>query len=166
MRHATLITSLALITSPVYGENIFKSLWNKVKNQPDLTKTHAGIDKLHLSDSFYMYRLSRDENKQTNKLELDADVVNHPDVVPVESKIDATPKSQEVAEQAVKNEKQVLYGDKSPLRDDAVAAAWDRAEQAQARLEKHREYMEQVRVSRKQIEQSKTVTSSINQTAE
>ena len=155
---------MALITSPVYGENIFKSLWNKVKSQPDLTKTHAGIDKLHLSDSFYMYRLSRDENKQTNKL--DADVTNHPDVVPVEPKIDATPKSQEVAEQAVKNEKQVLYGDESPLRDDAVTAAWDRAEQAQARLEKHREYMEQVRVSRKQIEQSKTVTSAINQTAE
>lgn len=155
---------MALITSPVYGENIFKSLWNKVKSQPDLTKTHAGIDKLHLSDSFYMYRLSRDENKQTNKL--DAVVTNHPDVVPVESKINATPKSQEVAEQAVKNEKQVLYGDESPLRDDAVTAAWDRAEQAQARLEKHREYMEQVRVSRKQIEQSKTVTSAINQTAE
>ena len=82
MRHTTLITSLALIASPVYGENMFKSLWNKVKSQPDLTKTHAGIDKLHLSDSFYMYRLSRDENKQPDKLKLDADVVNHPDVVP------------------------------------------------------------------------------------
>lgn len=166
MKHVTLITSLALITSPAYGENIFRSLWNKMKDQPDLSKTHPGIDKLHLSDSFYMYRLSRDENKKTTDKSVTVDIKGHPDVVPIESKIDANPKSQEVAEQAVKHEKQVLYGDKSPLRDDAVAAAWERVEQAEARLERHREYMEQVRVSRKQIEQSKTVTPAINQTGE
>lgn len=119
---------------------------------------------MHLSDSFYMYRLSRDEDKvQSNTPE---QIIDHPDVVVIESKIDATPKSEELAEQAVRNEKQVLYGDDSPLRDDAVSAAWERAKQAEARLEKHREYMEQVRVSRKQVEQTKSVTAAVNQTDE
>ena len=164
MKHVTIATSLALITSPVYGENIFKSLWNKLKDQPDLTEQHPGISKMHLSDNFYMYRLSRDENNV--QLDTPEPAVDHPDVVVIENKIDATPKSEELAEQAVRNEKQVLYGDDSPLRDDAVSAAWERAKQAEARLEKHREYMEQVRVSRKQVEQAKSVTAAVNQTDE
>jgi hypothetical protein len=68
-------------------------------------------------------------------------------------------KSDELAAEAVRDEKRVLYGsEQSPIKDPAVIAAWDKANEAQQRLEEHREYMELVRSSRKTISDKKTKT--------
>ena len=93
-------------------------------------------------------------------------VKNHPDTVPLQDKIDSVPKSDEISETAVDNEKKIVYGDDSPLRDDAVSAAWERVHAAEKRLEEHRKYMEHVRKSRKNIEQAKTIAGDVNQTNE
>ena len=68
-------------------------------------------------------------------------------------------KSDELAAEAVRDEKRVLYGsEQSPIKDPSVIAAWDKANEAQQRLEEHREYMELVRNSRKTISDKKTKT--------
>jgi hypothetical protein len=60
---------------------------------------------------------------------------------------------------AVSDEKQMLYGsEKSPIRNASVVAAWDKANEAERRLQEHREYMNQVRHSRKNISSKKSLT--------
>ena len=70
---------------------------------------------------------------------------------------------QEAADATVVNEKQVVYGVGSPLRDDAVTAAWEHAREAERQLQEHREYMRKVRDARKNVSNAKRVSGAINQ---
>ena len=87
----------------------------------------------------------------------------HPDNTPVQDVIDKNPQTEELVKRAKKNEKQVMYGNGSPLQDQEVIAAWDRYHEAQKRLEDHRAYMERVRKSRKQIEHKARETASVDE---
>lgn len=172
------IIPLVLVLTPdANGENLIRSLWNSVKNnQNDLSESHSNITKV--GNMFYYYKLKPDRAAEPTKTvthsgydheaiaaALAQQNASHPDNKPLQSKIDSTPETAEPGSVAEMNDKQIMYGDDgSPLQDGAVAAAWDRAEQAKRRLEEHREYMERVRKSRKTVEQSKRTTAA-NQTS-
>ena len=166
------IIPLLLLMSPdVSGENLIKSLWDNIKgNQKDLSKTHSNITKV--GNMFYYYKLKPDTNAagtiQTNNAHeydhvaianaLEYQNGKHPDNQKLHNKISNTPQTEEQAHIATQNEKRVVYGDGSPLQNDSVVSAWERADIAKKRLDEHRAYMERVRKARKTIEQSKTST--------
>ena len=168
MRKLYMCVMTLLLCSNVNAENLIRSLWNKVKNnQQDISEKHDGISRQDVGP-FYFYRLNQNKttHTETQPAVQVVQVEQHPDTVPVIKVIDTTPKSDEVSEVSVKAEKQAVYGEDSPLRDDAVSAAWDRVNEAEKRLEAHRKYMERVRKARKNIEQSKRVAGDISQNDE
>jgi len=173
MKKTIICATSIMLCSNVSAENIIRALWNNVKsNQDDISKKHDGIARQNVGP-FYFYRL-----KQPTRVTKPAPdpveqlvepiviVKEHPDIPPVQDVIDNNLKSKEISEVAVKNEKVVVYGDDSPLRDDAVSAAWERVNTAEKRLEDHRKYMERVRKSRKNVEQAKTIAGEVNQKTE
>jgi hypothetical protein len=173
-----LILLTLIVTVDAHGENIIRSIWNSVNNnQNDLSKTHSSITKV--GSRFYYYKLKPSSPvatpKQTSVSHHEYDHVaiaaalkaqnqTHPDNHPVERKVDKISTTNDPDQAASRNDKDVMYGDASPLQNQAIIDAWARADAAKSRLEAHRKYMEQVRQSKKIIEQSKTVTSA-NQTA-
>jgi hypothetical protein len=168
MKKLVITLAVLSIVSEVSAENIFKSLWSSVKSRPDLSTSHSNLSRV--GDSFFFYKLKpnqpefiQDVNVVVTDNELTASEVrevneSHPDNKPHVNIIDNVTETDEHSTSAHNNERDVIYGDKSPLKDTAVLAAWERAEQARKRLEEHRAYMEQVRKARVDIEQSKTIS--------
>ena len=58
-------------------------------------------------------------------------------------------------EQAVKESRDLVYGEDGVIQDPHVLEAWRAADEAQKRLQEHREYMKRLRESKTAIEQSK-----------
>ena len=133
-----------------------------------MSESHSNLSRV--GDLFYFYKLkpNQTEFKQSvpevttdDKLtvsEVRAVNETHPDNKPHVDIINDVTEADEHSTSAHNNERDVIYGDESPLKDTAVLAAWDRAEQAKQRLEAHRAYMERVRKARVDIEQSKRIS--------
>lgn len=149
--------------------NIINGLWKRVSSgSEDLTKRFDGIEKRYITDNMYVYKLSPkvNQSKQPDQptvvQSLPPEVEKHPDVTITPEPIELDP-HQEAADAPVVNEKQVVYGVDSPLRDDTVTAAWEHAREAEKRLQEHREYMRKVRDVRKNVSDAKRVSGAINQ---
>lgn len=173
----TVVAAIA-ISSNLSAENLIKQLWDSMKTSDDLTKSHSNLTKVSAGGPFYFYRLKSDAPVVTEKTEspvnsipydhvaiaeaLAEQAANNPDTVPYDEqdnrRIDKNPETTETAQPAIVNEREVLYGENSPLEDDAVIAAWERANQAMSRLEEHRKYMESVRKARKNVHDAKKQT--------
>jgi hypothetical protein len=159
-----------LLSVNIADANIINGLWKRVSNgSEDLTKRFDGIEKRYITDNMYVYKLTPKTAQTEPSVEntivdqpLPVEVEKHPDVVPVPPAINLDP-HQEAADVTVVDEKQVVYGTDSPLRDDAVTAAWEHAREAERRLQEHREYMRKVRDARKNVSDAKRVSGAINQ---
>lgn len=158
-----------LLSVNVADANIINGLWKRVSSgSEDLTKRFDGIEKRYITDNMYVYKLTPKTNQSEQPVQetvvqtLPPEVANHPDVIAAPEAIELDPQ-QEAADAPVINEKQVVYGEDSPLRDDAVTAAWEHAREAEKRLEEHREYMRKVRDARKNVSDAKRVSGAINQ---
>ena len=158
-----------LLSVNVADANIINGLWKRVSGgSEDLTKRFDGIEKRYITDNMYVYKLSPKANQskqsaqQTVIQSLPPEVEKHPDVTNTPEPIELDP-HQEAADAPVVNEKQVVYGVDSPLRDDAVTAAWEHAREAEKRLQEHRDYMRKVRDVRKNVSDAKRVSGAINQ---
>ncbi len=175
----TTVAITTLLTVNNVQANMIKSLWDSIKTQDDLTTNHDSLRKVHVTPNFYYYKLtptSTDQQpaaKQPTHSQYDAVAIaaalkqqnsKHPDNSTSLSTIDSKPESVAIDGIATTNDKQTIYGDRSPLKDHAVMAAWEEADRARARLENHRKYMERVRQSRQNVQQSKIV-SAANQTS-
>ena len=166
----TVVAAIAL-SGNVSAENLIKQLWNSMKTSDDLTKSHSNLTKVSAGGPFYFYRLKSDTPvviekpvPQESTIPYDHEAIaaalaeqaaKNPDTIPYDEqdnrRIDKNPETTETAQPAITNEREVLYGENSPLEDDAVIAAWERANRAKARLEEHRKYMESVRKARKNV---------------
>lgn len=153
----------------VADANIINGLWKQFSSgSEDLTKRFDGIEKRYITDNMYVYKLtpkasqSKQPVQQTVVQPLPPEVEKHPDVTITPEPIELDP-HQEAADAPVVNEKQVVYGVDSPLRDDAVTAAWEHAREAEKRLQEHRDYMRKVRDVRKNVSDAKRVSGAINQ---
>ena len=189
-------------SSAVFGENLIRSLLNKVSKPSNVV---TNLPKQDLGGGLYYYKigttasdpelsalLKRNKELRARNAALGLNGVTeetdtghvpmtpseietariaiaaqkqsaHPDNTPVQNVIDKNPQTEEPVKHAKKNEKQVMYGNGSPLQDQEVIAAWDRYHEAQKRLEDHRAYMERVRKSRKQIEHKARETASVDE---
>lgn len=176
MKHTlVLATAATLLTNVTYGDNLIKSIWTGLKNnQPnDISKNNSNIQKVS-HGPFYFFKLKNDSDTNavtttvttSNEKQLEnivEQIESHPDNDPVEPVISMNQQTDEEAAVVEKTEKELLYGAESPLRDDAVAAAWERANAAQKKLDEHRVYMDELRKTRIQKSQAKTLTASSNQ---
>lgn len=164
-----------ILTVNTSNANIISSLWESIKSTPDVSRQYDGLEKRYITNNLYVYKLSKKRQpteQPTTVIPYDKVAIakaleyqnsKHPDNKPIDDVItnNETSASDSIA---TKNEKHIVYGDESPLKDEAVLSAWDKAYAAEKRLEEHRRYMERVRKARKTIEQSKTVSAS-NQTS-
>lgn len=113
-----------LAAAQLHAESLISSMWTKLKNnQVDRSKSLPGVERVN-AGMFHYYKLKQ---------------VSEPPVNDVNVSV-----PQELADVVEHEEKDTLYGDDSPLRDDAVTAAWARYDAAKARLQKHRDYMKSV----------------------
>lgn len=175
MKKLTLIVAL-IVTANTTNANIIRGLWDSIRNQPDMTDKYDGIRKQYITSNLYVYKLkpkSKPAEVTSTQSNYDTEAIaealkwqngQHPDNTPITNKT-SKPESKSIDSIASVNEKQTLYGKSSPLQDEAVLAAWERAREAEKRLELHRQYMERVRQSRKNVEQSKTAAAA-NQISE
>lgn len=151
IRTLILITLLLPITTN--GESMIGNFLKKLQAPKDLSQNRPGIKKVG-NGMFYVYKLDNGMSSSPSSPK------HRPSGLPYN--YEAIDKLQQLdgdANKAVKDEKHTLYGsDKSPIKDPSVMAAWDKANEAQKRLEKHREYMEQVRKSRKNVAEKKSNT--------
>ena len=117
-----------LSAAQLHAESLISSMWTKLKNnQVDRSKSLPGVERVN-AGMFHYYKL-----KQLPEPSVNDDNASVP---------------QELADVVEHEEKDMLYGDDSPLRDDAVTAAWSRYDAAKARLQKHRDYMRSVHTIR------------------
>ena len=155
----------------LHAENIFRSLLDTI-NTPstDMSKHHAGLKRVN-TGPFHYYKLSTDTSlshdapvnavtgvkyklmteseKETARIAI-AEHHNKP--------VDETP-----METVKHNEKVVLYGDNSPIRDEAVLLAWKKAREAERKLSEHRAYMKKLAGVREDISHIKENDPRINQ---
>jgi hypothetical protein len=178
MKKLIITLTTICISTNANAENLIKGIWDKVKSsQNDLSGNHSNLSKVSVGP-FYYYKLNRDKppppptrTAPVTKAEYEYDHVaiahalaeqtaKHPDVNKdqQDDRIDVNPELEELGHAAENNTKHALYGDGAPMRDDAVIAAWERADKAKKRLQQHREYMERVRKSRNQVADSKMIT--------
>jgi len=172
MNKTTTVVAAALLSAgSLQGENIFNSLLNirtvdHSKNRPGITKQSIG------NSGFYFYKLSKSEPEPLEvqppveievikelPVEVEA-AFTHPvnrDEPPYEPVIDKHPVEEELGTKADVHEKDLVYGDDGILEDANVKAAWDRAHEAQRKLDEHRKEMEALRKARKAKEAAKKV---------
>ena len=174
MYKPTTVVALTLLSAgSVQGENIFNSLLNT--RTVDYSKDISGFSKQNIGDSrFYFYKLNSGEThheptikKKPVKVEVIKDlpveieaVLTHPvnrDLPAYEPVIDQNPVEEELGTKADVHEKDLVYGDDGILEDVNVKAAWDKAHEAQAKLDAHRAEMEALRKVRKAKEAAKRV---------
>ena len=143
IRTLTIIALLIPITSN--GESMIGNFLKKMQTPSrDLSEGRPGIKKVG-SNGLYIYKLDNGIPSRPSGAKRDV-ITNYQQL-------------DKEADEAVRNEKHVLYGsEQSPIRNPSVVAAWDRANEAQKRLEDHREYMERVRKTRKNISDKKSIT--------
>lgn len=177
MKHTILLAVAATtLTNVTHADNLIKLAWSSFKNsQPDdISRNNNGISKVS-HGPFYFYKLNNNkivtEPTVTTKHDVELQEVieqieAHPDNNVVEPVVSLNKTTSEEANVIEKTEKELLYGNESPIRDDAVAAAWERANLAQKKLDEHRTYMDELRKTRIQKSQAKTLTASSNQNAE
>lgn len=168
MKLVTVALTTVLCTNAVHG-NIIRSLWDSIKSKEDLTAKHESLRKVHVTPNFYYYKLTPKREavaEEPHVIPYDPVAIaealkyqnsKHPDNKPVSEVIKTSDSFDDIARD---NDRQVIYGEDSPLKDVAVTAAWEQANEAQRRLDEHRKYMERVRQSRKSVEQSKTTAAS------
>jgi hypothetical protein len=173
----TLLLSIC-ITTGANAESLLKRYLNKLSN-PNVDKTHAGLSKIKVGN-FYVYKLNTKPTNTTNDIEKQIKQIEHEhvgdgyDPVAIKSALEwqasddpnkhANPwNSDDVMTDVEGKETDLLYGDGSPLRDEAVAEAWRLAREAEARLKQHREYMRSLSKSRESISNIKENDPKTNQ---
>lgn len=65
--------------------------------------------------------------------------------------------TEEQSQKTIEDTNELIYGDDGVMEDPYVIEAWNRANEAKERLEKHREYMRRVMKSRKRVEEAKKI---------
>ena len=150
----TLISLLSPITSN--GESMIGNFLKKLQNPAeDISLNNPGISKAG-SGGLFVYKLNKTPPVDVNNTK--------PTYTPMTAseietgKIAIEQQKQEMANREENNAKEIIYGDQGVLANPHVIEAWKVADEAKKRLQNHREYMNQVRDSRKNISSKKSLT--------
>jgi hypothetical protein len=152
--------------------NIFKDMQQKIEGQSEPLEDVIGIKKVMVSNTnMYYYKFVRDSNPDVvpDKSPIAVEghsILNHPVIAKDKQQYDPViaknAKTDEIGTKVEKRELDHVYGPSSPLRDDAVAAAWAKAQAAEKRLKDHRAYMEKLRKLRLEKAAAKDLDGAIN----
>ena len=154
-----LITILAVCSSTgASADSLLKTFITKVSN-PGIDKKYSGVGRMNFG-KFYMYKLNGSEFKydesSTSRHVQIADDVKQTEKEHVGLKYDPIAikaalawqnrdkSSDDVMDEVEGKETDILYGEESPLRDDAVTAAWAKVYALEKKLKDHRAYMKSV----------------------
>ena len=154
-----LITVIAVCSSTgASADSLLKAFINNVSN-PGIDRKYSGVGRVNLG-KFYMYKLDErgtatETIKPTTHEKIAADVEQMelpypgPDYDPIAIKAalawqNRDRSSDEVMKDVQGKETDILYGEDSPLRDDAVTAAWAKVHALEKKLKDHRAYMKSV----------------------
>lgn len=150
----TLTLLILLLPITTNGESMIGNFLKKLQApSKDLSSNRPGIKKVG-SGGLFIYKLDNGTPSAPSNRRSDGLPYNHEAIA--KHKREQADKQISKAEE---NEKQILYGsDKSPIKNASVIDAWDRANEAQRRLEEHREYMNEIRKSRKSLSDKKSLT--------
>lgn len=163
MKNKILLLTGALLTTNVADANIFRNFLDNTKATNNNLGDSFVVTKKFLPNSkLYYYKMSSEIQVPPEPTRVpptappmiieERPVLHHPVVIDdapqISSKISDNDKHDEVGNKVEKVETNHVYGKDSPLRDDAVAEAWRVADEAEARLQRHREYMEKLRIIR------------------
>lgn len=168
-----IVTTLTLLVTTTVEGNIFKNMQESLRKNSVNIDNYNGIQKIMIPNTnMYYYKFAKTDptSSPTDKTKsvvveshpvLEHPVVrdDHPKYDPIVSK---TPKTLEVGAQVQKQEVDHVYGKTSPLRDDAVATAWEKSNQADKRLDDHRKYMEKLRKLRLEKAAAKEIDAAKN----
>ncbi len=164
------IATICTVTS-VSAESFVQDILRKLSN-PGVDTTH-NVSKIKFG-KFYIYksnsipktntvRGAAENIKQTTDKLLGNntyDPVAIKAALEYQSRVKSSDEAMDVIDS---NDKTILYGLDSPLRDDAVAAAWKQAKEAEARLKKHRQYMKSLTDAKNNIAKAKENDPKTNQ---
>lgn len=160
------------LTTSLSAENIFRSLVNSLSNPTnDLSKKHSQLARVD-AGPFFFYKLRSNNSRVQSDAETSIEQTTHKLMTESEKETAriALEKhfndevSDKPYDQLHDDEKEVLYGDSSPIRDDAVILAWERAREAENRLKRHREYMKRINKARESISKAKESDPRLSQT--
>ena len=168
-----MVTTLTLLVATTVEGNIFKNMQESLRQNSVNIDNYNGIQKIMIPNTnMYYYKFAKTDptSSSTNKknpvdveshpvLEHPVVTADHPKYAPAVNK---TPKTQEIGTQVQEQEVDHVYGKTSPLRDDAVAAAWEKSIQADKRLDDHRNYMEKLRKIRLEKAAAKEIDAAKN----
>lgn len=168
-----IVTSVALLLTTTVEGNIFRSMQKSLKQNSVSIDDYNGIQKIMIPNTgMYYYKFAKTDptlssDSDTSPVVVESyPVLEHPvvkaDNPEYEPTVSKTPKTEEIGTQVQKQEVNHVYGRTSPLRDDAVAAAWDKAHMADKRLDEHRKYMEQLRKIRLEKAAAKEIDTAKN----
>jgi hypothetical protein len=172
MKHYIVTLASIACTAAVHG-NIFKDIQRKLENQPEQLEDVIGIKKVKVSNTnMYYYKFVRGsvppvQLQDPSPVAVEGHpVLEHPvvskDIQRYEPVITKNSKPDEIGSKVEKKELDHVYGPSSPLRDDAVAAAWAKSRAAENRLKEHRKYMEKLRKLRLEKAAAKDLDGAIN----
>lgn len=149
-----LISLLLPVTSN--GESMIGNFLKKLKKpSEDISLNNPGIRKVG-SGRLYVYKLNNNRSSPHSEKNTSSSGIPYDHAAIAALKREQADKQ---ISKAVSDERQALYGsDKSPIKNAAVMAAWDKADEAERRLQEHREYMNKVRSNRKNISSKKSLT--------
>lgn len=171
MKRLLIVIAALTCATNVNAENLIRWLLTRDVKKSDFYVYRPEVSKPSSVSTKSKYVPMTESEIKTAKIAIqrhEARIINkaalHADNKPIKRVIDKHRESDEQGAHAVSRSKQIMYGAGSPMRDDGVIQAWREAEEAQRRLENHRTYMEQVRQSRKVIEQTKSISGKVNQT--
>ena len=154
-----LITVIAVCScTGASADSLLKTFINKVSN-PGIDKKYSGVGRMNFG-KFYVYKLNghafKTDASPVAKHEQIADDVKQVeeehvglgyDPVAIEAALawqNRDKSSDDVMQDVQSKETDILYGEDSPLRDDAVTAAWAKVHALEKRLQEHRAYMKSV----------------------
>lgn len=146
----------------VCNANIIEKLLNYKSDRPNMSGMQMKRIESDIIPGTYYYKMA---NPAATKTVSQPDPVEFVKMTPSEietARIVVAQHEAEIAaskikkpEQAVKESRDLVYGEDGVMQDPHVLEAWRAADEAQKRLQEHREYMKRLRESKTAIEQSK-----------
>lgn len=146
----------------VCNANIIEKLLNYKSDKVNMTGMQMKRVESNIIPGTYYYKMARPATTETVSQPTPVEFVKMTPSEIETARIAVAQHEAEIAaakikkpEQAVKESRDMVYGDGGVIQDPHVLEAWRAADEAQKRLQEHRDYMKRVRESKTAIEQSK-----------
>lgn len=152
---------LALVTTTA-NANLIEKILNHKSNMINIDGMQMKRVESNIIPGTYYYKMARPATTETVSqptpvefVKMTPSEIETARIAVAQQQAEIEARNKRTPEQAVKESRDMVYGDGGVMQDPHVLEAWRAADEAQKRLQEHREYMRRVRESKTLIEQSK-----------